>query len=140
MSQELLRDRVYIKDGDRDIYNRLLKRGSPFQGQHNKIPFLASMLIGYLEDVRIPLGKNRDGWILKSYLSEKESSIIKAIAVETKNDLHVLLDENEVYTIVEEYATGGLKLLHDEIYTSSNPASYPKRLELLLSKLISDIK
>ena len=132
-------DRLYIKKGDRKIYDKVLGRGSPFYGMDNKIPFLISMLIGYQEGIRIPLGSNKDGWIRVDYLDDNEKYIIQSIAIETEKNLDVLMDINKVYEIAEEYASGGLKLLQDEIFNPLNLADYEKRLELLLTTIHNEI-
>ena len=50
-------DRLYIKNGDRDKYRKILDaRGSPFYKKDNKDPFLFAMLMGFTKNLKIKLG------------------------------------------------------------------------------------
>jgi hypothetical protein len=61
-------------------------------------------------------------------LTDEERTLIKAIAIATEGDLNVLLDEQRVYSIAEEYATGGISLLKARVL-SGGYGSYVKKLE-----------
>lgn len=127
-------DRLYIRESDRETYNQLLDRVSPFADKDNKHVFIMALIVGFREKRRVKLDK-RFGFIRSEYLSREEESIIKAIAVAEKEDLDILLDKKKVYSIAEEYAAGGIRLLKEEV--TSSYGSYIKRLE---SDLLDDFK
>lgn len=128
-------DRLNIRKSDRKDYDRLLEKDSPFAGKENKDLFMMALIIGFHEETRVKLDK-KEGFFLLYHLNDKENSIIKAIAVAKEGDLNILLDKKKVYSIVEEYAAGGIKLLKDKVF-SGGYGSYIKKLE---SELIDKFK
>lgn len=93
------------------------------------------MIAGFREGSRIELDK-KEGFVRIEYLTLREKSIIKAIAVAEEGDLNVLLDKNKVYSIAEEYAAGGIKLLKNKVF-SGDYGSYIKKLE---SELVEEFE
>ena len=129
------RDRLFINKSDRKDYEMLLKsKDSPFLSRRNKVPFVIAMLFGVKARTRTRL-KKKDGWIYVDYLNDDEESIIKAIAVFEAGDLNVLLDKDRVYTIAEEYAATGIKLLKAKVF-SGGYGTFAKKLESDLITLL----
>jgi len=128
-------DRLYIRKSDRKDYDRLLEKDSPLVGKENKDLFTMALITGFHEGTRVKLDK-REGFFLLYHLNDEENSIIKAIAVAEEGDLNILLDKKKVYSIAEEYAAGGIKLLRDKIF-SGEYGSYIKKLE---SELIDEFE
>lgn len=128
-------DRLNIRKSDRKDYDRLLEKDSPFAGKENKDLFMMALIIGFHEETRVKLDR-KEGFFSLYHLNDKENSIIKAIAVAEEGDLNILLDKKKVYSIVEEYAAGGIKLLKDKVFTGGY-GSYIKKLE---SDLIDEFK
>lgn len=128
-------DRLYIRKSDRKDYERLLEKDSPFVGKENKDLFMGALITGFHEGTRLKLDKKK-GFFLLYHLDDKEKSIIKAIAVAEEGDLNILLDKKKVYSIAEEYAAGGIKLLKDKVF-SGGYGSYIKKLE---SELIDEFE
>ena len=121
------RDRFFIKKGDRKDYEMILNsKESPFKGAKNKVPFLTAILLGLKQGTRTKVKKG-DGWIFTDYINDDEEVLIKSIAVFEKNNLNVLLDEEKVCKIAEEYAATGIKLLKKRIFTGFG--SFAKKLE-----------
>jgi len=120
-------DRIYIDKKDIGDYERLKQRDSPFANSQNKEIFLAALVIGYHEGGRIEL-KNKEGYFRTEYLTDEERALIKAIAVSAEGTLNVLLDDQKVYSIAEEYATGGITLLKARVF-GGDYGSYTKKLE-----------
>ena len=130
-------DRLYIRKSDRVEYSRLLEKDSPFKEKENKDLFMMAMVVGFHAGTRIGLDK-KEGFIMVHYLNPKEESIIKAIAVAEEGSLDVLLDKKSVYSIAEEYAAGGIKLLKDKVF--SGYGSYVKKLESELVEGFQEIE
>ena len=124
-----------IRKSDRKDYDLLKDRDSPFAGKGNKELFLMAMIIGFRNGRRVKLD-TRDTFARIEYLNSKEKSIIKAIAVAEDGDLNVLLDKKKIYSIAEEYAAVGIKLLKEKVF-GEEPGSYFKKLE---SGLLDDFR
>lgn len=124
-----------IRKSDRKDYDLLKDKDSPFAGKGNKELFLMAMIIGFRNGTRVKLD-TRDTFARIEYLNSKEKSIIKAIAVAEDGDLNVLLDKKKFYSIAEEYAAGGIKLLKEKVF-GGEPGNYFKKLE---SDLLDDFK
>ncbi len=86
-----------------------------------------AMLLGLEESTRTALRK-KDGWIFIDYLSEEELSIIKAIAVFEMGNLNILLDKDKMFTIAEEYAATGIRLLKERVF-SGGYGTFAKKFE-----------
>lgn len=120
-------DRFYIRKSDIEDYKRLKERDSPLEKKSNKDLFILALSIGYFEGIKLELD-NKEGFVRTEYLSEKDKSLISALAVAEEGNLDVLLDKKKVYSIAEEYAAGGIKQLKDMVF-SGGYASFSKLLE-----------
>ena len=108
MEQKIL-DRLYVNK--RSEFKRLLEKDSPLVHYDYKYIFMLALTIGFVEGRRVELESKKEELTRTEYLDDKEKSIIKAIAVMETGSLEVLLDKKEVYSIAEEFAAGGIKLL-----------------------------
>jgi hypothetical protein len=131
-------DRLYVDKKDFDQFNRLKEKDSPFAGCQNKDIFLAAMIIGYNEGTKIELTK-KEGYVREEYLTKEDLAMIKSIAVAETGDLKILLDKKKVFSIAEEYATGGIALLLQQVF-GQEYGSYTKKLESKLILEYNDLK
>jgi hypothetical protein len=120
-------DRLFVDKKDFEDFNRLKEKDTPFAGVHNHEIFIAAMATGYHEGIKIEL-KNRKEFFFEKDLTQEESTLIKAIAVADQRGLNVLLDKQKIYSIAEQYATGGISLLKAKVM-SGEYGSYAKKLE-----------
>jgi hypothetical protein len=130
--------RLYIDRSDREKYDRLLEKDGVFAGKDNKDIFMIAMAIGYSRGVRVKLTR-KEGYVRFEYLKDRDKSIIKAVAVAATATLDVLLDKKKVYSIAEEYARGGIKLLVDMVF-GGGFGSFEKKLESELVEEFEKIK
>ena len=115
-------DRLNVDKADRKLYDRI---GSElFDGKTRKEQFLFAMAYGVRSRTRRSLN-TRDGFFFTKDLHPEDESLINAVALNETGSAEVLADRNAVYTIVEEYAHAGIRLLHDEA-TSGQPGSFFK--------------
>jgi len=126
-------DRFYIRKSDVEHYKRIKDRDSPLEKRSNKELFFLALSVGYFEGIRIELD-NKEGFVRTEYLTDKDISLISALAVIEEESLDVLLDKKKVYSIAEEYAAGGIKQLKEMIF-GGGYASFNKLLE---SELIDE--
>jgi len=130
------RDRLYIEKSDRKVYDRLKRVDSPFKGKGNKELFVMAMILGFGEGGTKELNK-KEGYVRTAYLTDEEKSLIKAIAIDKVAALDVLLDKEKVYSIAEQYAAYGIRLLHDRVF-SGEYGTYAKRLESELVQVFEE--
>lgn len=109
-------DILYIKGSEKDSFQKLVDKHSPLNKLDNKHVFILSMIFGYQNDSRVKLGTKRWNVTRAAYLDDSEKSLIKAIAIASENNLNVLLDKKKVYSIAEEYASGGIKYLREKVF------------------------
>ena len=121
-------DRFYVSKKDFADFNRLKETDSPFSGSQNKDVFLAAMVVGFHEKCKIELERKKEGYFHERNLDKREKALINAIAVAEEGELKALIDKQKVYSIAEQYATGGLALLKAKIF-HGDYGSYAKKLE-----------
>lgn len=131
-------DRLSCRKADREIYD-VLKKEEIFKKLDLIHIFMSALSIGYREKKRTKLD-TKEGLILLYHVPPEYKNIMKAITVEEHNgDLGVLLDENEIYSIAEEYASGGIRILNNKI-TIGEFGSYIKRLESELMEMRNEMQ
>lgn len=119
-------DRLYIGKGDRELYD-----GSALDwllhGKDKKEQFLLAMAFGLKSRERRVLEQREEFFFLKN-LGPDDRAILDAVALQTEGALSVLEDEERVLSIAQEYAHAGIRLLADEMSTSSY-GSFEKAFE-----------
>jgi hypothetical protein len=73
--------------------------------------FMLCLGIGFNEGLKRDVPPRKSDAVRLSYLKEGHMAIVKSVAIsDTKDDL-VLLDEDKIYDIAEQYAATGLMML-----------------------------
>jgi len=127
-------DRVYCDDLKE--YQVLREDASFFQKGGNPEIFIMAMAMGFKKGIKTPLKKGKEGVVRLTYFKEEHISMIKAIAVIDAKSAEILSDEEKIYSIAEEYANTGIKLLKP-LLISTDSVSYIKKLA---SELLENIK
>jgi len=125
-------DRLYIDKEDRKLYERL-EREKLFSKQSRREQFLLAMSVGFRNDLTLPLEK-RDGFFLAKDLRLEDEALMKAVALH-KSELSVLEDRASVFRLAEEYAHAGIRLLVNDI-ESTSMGSFDKAFELQTHSLL----
>jgi len=100
--------------------------------------FMMTMALGFKRKSRVPLKKGKDGLSRLVDFKDYNITLIKSLALKETKDVNVLLNDEEIYKIAEEYANGGIKIIKNFVI-GEDPGSYIKKLctELLeISKKI----
>lgn len=63
-----------------------------------------------------------------SYLKEPHLAIMKSVALSQTQDHMILMNEDKVYDIVEQFAAGGLEILATQMRTQINFETYLSKL------------
>jgi len=130
-------DRLYIDRDDRKLYEKIEKE-DVFKGRTRKEEFLFAMAIGFKNKVKRSL-KMKEGFFLTKDLKPEDETLINVIAIWGSNSVEVLLSNKEkVFEIAEEYAHGGIRLLHDSI-ESTQYGSFSKQFEKTLHEIYEEL-
>lgn len=110
---------------------------SPFDTFAEAFEF--SLLIGYNMHLQEPLQKRTTN-IPTTALSDLGKQLIVAIGILSELDFKVLLEEDydKVFEIAEEFANGGVTLLHEEIVKNQANALPPLKLHIWQERLIRE--
>lgn len=118
-----------INKADRKIYEEIIEN-SELKGKTKEV-FLLAAVIGFKKGHRISIKGSKENYVRTEYLNDEDKTLMNAIAVcETKN-LDILQDKKEVFSIVEEYANAGIKILKEMIFDKQT-GSFLKKFEAYL--------
>ena len=109
--------RLHFDDYDAKIYDNLRKSYGLFKNLQYIDVFSIALIYGLKEGYRTPLEKKGSsiGRVVESVIDNSELRyLMKIIAVDEENSLDVLLDADKYFTISEEYAKTGLKILEQD--------------------------
>lgn len=131
---EVVKDRIYIRKEDREIFESIKKSEGDLKGISNMELFLIAMMLGYNKKGKRGL-KNikstaNDGFVRIGSFPDEAWYIIKAIAVYEEEYMEVLLSNNKMFDIAEKYAIVGIQEL-EKLYFE-NEHNFLKRMEKLL--------
>lgn len=112
------RDTVTIDESVHNIY-KVLTDGTdsvtvPFKTM--KDVFLWAAALGYMRGERRPIaGKKLTIFRWAQFSSQTDIPVVKAISLTNGNDINVLLSQDEMLNIVEEYANAGIHDLRSKL-------------------------
>jgi dnd system-associated protein 4 len=112
------RDTVAIEDTVHEIYKQLTEGNDvvsvPFRTM--KDLFMWAVCLGYQQNKRRSLtGKKQTIFRWAQFSPQIDIPILKAIAIADKGDVSVLLSQEEILSIAEEYANAGIYDLRDNV-------------------------
>jgi hypothetical protein len=105
----MVADRIYIDEDTLDFYDN-----SKILNNHKidrKDQFLVAMAYGVMANLPPIEIKKKKGLFLTKNLKENEMSLFYSIAIKEK-DVHCINDLDDVYSIVQEYANLGIRLIN----------------------------
>lgn len=127
------RDAVNVEVDHHDLYRKwtIESKGAEGRGGEQLFPNMPAMFVfaaalGQAMGVTRPLKKKVYVFKWVSFSEQEDVPILEALAVANTNDLTVLDNRTKILDIAEEYATGGVDLLRQEL-----TASREKNLERL---------
>ena len=140
------RYRIFIDQSHHSTYQELAKRPDkensdeekdtpPFESMKNL--FMLATFIGYKNKKRVPLKNKVDIFSWQVLATDEEYvSLLYALAVTETNDVEILANRNEILSIAEEYANGGILQIEKEV--KEMPGDKIENLLDLLANLIQD--
>jgi len=105
------RDTVVIDEAVHEIYKQLTEGNDPANVPFRtmKDVFMWAACLGYRRGERRPLtGKRVTIFRWAQFSPQIDIPILKALAIADTGDINVLLNQDEVLTIAEEYANAGI--------------------------------
>ena len=127
----------------RSLYKQLVEdKFSPFYGRPLKDVFLCAFALGHKKGKKEEVLKRRADIRFES-LSHQEKWLLISVAVKEMGDVVLLTEEEKqrkIWSIAEEYANVGIKLLHDTIYQTGYEGLGTKLLEDELRKELGNVK
>lgn len=131
-------DRIYIEKEDKEKYDRLQETNF-FQGKTNSQLFLFAICYALKNGGGKHPIKNRLGYFRLESTREEEIMLLKTLAMYDSGNVDILTDDKQLYSIAEEYANFGIKIL-SETYESTQFGSFYKIIEKDINELLSEIE
>ena len=119
MTQQNLiqRDRIHIDECHHEFYKELTTEREyklqPFKTM--KDLFLFATFVGYRRGKKIPLEKRRDIFAWARFSAQEDVPVLRSLAIAETGDVTVLADQDELLTIAEEYANGGIVEIREQV-------------------------
>ena len=111
------RDRIHIDESHHGLYKELTteKEGllEPFKTM--KDLFLFATLVGYRRGERKSLEKGVGIFAWPQFSAQEDVPALRALAIAETGDVTVLANQNELLTIAEEYANGGIVEIQEQV-------------------------
>jgi len=105
------RDAVAVDEAIHEIYRQLIEGNDPVSVPFRtmKDVFMWAACLGYRHGERRPLtGKRVTIFRWAQFTPQVDVPLLKALAIADSGDVNVLLSEDEILTIAEEYANAGI--------------------------------
>lgn len=119
------RDTVTIDESVHHIYKELTDGTDPVTVPFKtmKDVFLWAAALGYKRGERRPIaGKKLTIFRWAQFSAQTDIPVVKAISLADGNDINVLLSQDEILNVVEEYANAGIHALFADLRsTGSQP-------------------
>jgi dnd system-associated protein 4 len=112
------RDTVAIDEAVHEIYKQLTEGGDPVSVPFRtmKDVFMWAACLGYRRGERRPLtGKRVTIFRWAQFAPQVDIPLLKALAIADSGDVNVLLSQDEILAIAEEYANAGIHELRASI-------------------------
>jgi len=109
-------DKFYVDVKAHKLFRNLVDQPySPFYNKDIKDVFIFAMSLGFRMNKRKPLEKKKDIADIDVF-KEHEKTLIRCIASQVEGKIDILIDEAKIFRIAEEFANGGIDILHDLIF------------------------
>jgi len=112
------RDTIIIDEDMHDIYRQLTEGNDPVNAPFRtmKDAFMWAAFLGYQRGERKPIaGKRTTIFRWAQFTPQKDIPLLKALALANGGDIDVLLKQDEILTIAEEYANAGIHELRTSL-------------------------
>ena len=126
------RDSIHIDQEYHELYVHLTT-GSEAPFKTMKDLFMLATHVGFARECRTPLSDQREIFRWPVFTSQEDIPALRAIAIAETGDTGILVDQDQLLRIAEEYANAGIEEVRREV---AEQPGMP--LESLVSFLLSD--
>lgn len=115
---DVSRDTVAVDESVHEIYKQLTEGSDPVSVPFRtmKDVFMWAAILGYRKSARRPLtGKRITIFRWAQFIEQVDVPLLKALAIADQGGVEVILSQNEILTIAEEYANAGIHELRASI-------------------------
>ena len=123
MSKSGIPDRLYINKRYKEDFQYIRES----LDVESKNVFFMAMAYGFLNNCKEKIDPKEE-FVLGQWIKESDEALMKAVAILDTGNLGVILDKSKTFSIAEEYASGGLKYLKENVMEEQF-GNYIKRLE-----------
>ncbi len=112
------RDTIVIDENMHDIYRQLTEGNDPVNAPFRtmKDAFMWAAFLGYQRGERQPItGKRVNIFRWAQFTPQKDIPLLKALALANCGEINVLLKQDDILTIAEEYANAGIHELRTSL-------------------------
>jgi dnd system-associated protein 4 len=112
------RDTVTIDEAVHDIYTQLTEGNDPIMAPFRtmKDVFMWAVALGYKNGERRAItGKRLTIFRWAQFSSQIDIPLLKALVIADSGDIDVLLSQDQILTVAEEYANAGIYNLQDNV-------------------------
>jgi len=102
------RDSIHIEPSHHELYLQLTT-GSEAPFKTMKDLFMLATSVGFAHGRRTPLSGQREIFRWPVFSSQEDIPVLRAIAISESGNSAVLVDQDQLLTIVEEYANAGIE-------------------------------
>ena len=119
-SNDTGRDTVHIDPKYHDLYSELVGTDAPFKTM--KDLFMLAASIGCEGANREPLSRRQLIFRWPQFSSQEDIPVLRAMAIAETGDTAILIDQDQLLTIAEEYANSGIE--HIRRHVVSQPGEH----------------
>ena len=129
-SDKKVRYDVYVDKGKHHLFQELTEgKDAPFLTMKDVL--LTAACVGFNNESRIKLNTGEKIFSWKTFTPQIDHPFLHALALVAEGKDDVLIDQDKILTVVEEYANGGINDLYDTI---SKPGSKISNLVNIILK------
>ena len=124
--------RLYYDEHDRKIYDNLKSSSNPFKKLNTVDLFAIALVYGKKFGIRMNLDDDAIGRVRKSTIDGSNLRyLMMAIASDEEKSIDVLANEDDYFTICEEYAKTGVDLINSEVLDKHDKILDDMELEII---------
>ena len=113
--------RIIYDNEDREMYDNLISSSTPFKKMSIIEVFAMALVYGKEVGLRKKLGEGATGRVRESTINSTDIRyLMMAIAADEEQSIDVLAEDNDYFSICEEYAKTGINLLNSEVLDKKN--------------------
>lgn len=128
---------LYAVPGKKKMFDEVAK-SSYFKGVEMSTIYVLAAAYGYKSNLREKV--YGDDWVTRQEYITRNTELLRicqAIAVSSEGNIEILLDEDKLFSIIEEYASAGISELKNRVFAPGE-ADFDIYLQHELKQILSE--